>query len=195
MIDEERAGAGVAHEPGIDGRPIVERTSLEEVALPKIVERIRATFDEMERNNPEFRGKPGAEINDAGIIVQRESGGDVIFYQPQAGEASDGNVLWIFHTTYPTSNPNLQVVSITLENASANDLLAGRVQRWTDVSGDWRNQLRGFSELDAEGQTEARTLLTDALFKIDQQFNQTFGREVEFDQTQYTAAMSQRYGR
>ena len=71
---------------------------------------------------------------------------------------------------------------ITLETVPANDSLAGRVRRWKDANGDWRNRLQGFSELERGVQVEARTLLSDVLFQIDQKFNQTLGRESDFDQ-------------
>lgn len=193
MIDEK--DMGVTYEPGIDGRPVVDRTPLETATLPQIIERIKATFDEMAENNPNFTEKNGVEINDAGIVVQRESGGDVIFYQPQTGGVPANDTLWIFHTTYPTSNPNLQMAIITLETVPANDSLAGRVRRWKDANGDWRNRLQGFSELERGVQVEARTLLSDVLFQIDQKFNQTLGRESDFDQTKFFRAVGERYGK
>ena len=99
MIDEKIWG--VTYEPGIDGRPVVDRTPLETATLPQIIERIKATFDEMAENNPNFTEK-WSWNQWCGIDVQRESGGDVIFYQPQTGGVPANDTLWIW--SYDLSN-------------------------------------------------------------------------------------------
>ena len=191
MITETEpiGNAGVVLEPGLDGRPVVLKSSLEGMDVPELVNRFKASFDLIKPSKESVNRAIWIDALSAdNVVIQREPGGDTIFYFQTTPDESETQELWIIHATYATTTPNLQVVRETVNASKNNESPVQRLQERKNTAGDWRNKLQPFSNLDASEQDNVRALLSELLFKIDRKSNREDSRAEEFDQTEWTRA-------
>lgn len=73
--------AGVVTELGLDGRPVVLKSSLEGMDVPELVNRFKASFDLIKPSKESVNRAIWIDALSAdNIVIQREPGGDTIFY-------------------------------------------------------------------------------------------------------------------
>ncbi len=200
-------------EADVDGRSVVAQTSLEGASLPIIVSQVKDSFDKIgDFSGSGDRDRWTVELNNQGIIAQREPGGDTIFFVDQATDGSRPDTLWIIHATHATTTPHLQIVRESLGNPMNRESLPSRLlnlvrnglskspnresltvrmTQWKETNGDWRNQLKKFENFDGEEQDRIRALISELLYKIEIQFTRESSAAVELDQTAFTTGKLQ----
>lgn len=184
--------AGVVTELGLDGRPVVLKSSLEGMDVPVLVNRIQASFKEITPSTTTGKQENWIDALSAdNIVIQREPGGDTIFYFQTTPDESETQELWIIHATYATTTPNLQVVRETVDASKNSESPIQRLQERKKTADDWRNKLQPFSNLDKSEQDNVKAVLSELLLKIDEKTNRENSRAEEFDQIELNRAKSE----